>query len=61
MGFSVEDAERALASADNDVDAALTKLLNAAPSGSYYSDSPHDVLAEARDPYVLAARIIPRR
>ena len=31
------------------VDAALTKLLNARGSGA--SDSPHDVLAEAEDPY----------
>jgi len=53
MGFAVADAERALATCGNDVDAALTKLL-AARAGS--GASPHDVLAETPDPYASADR-----
>lgn len=56
MGFAVNDAERALASTSNDVDAALTKLLNARDAGFHTHASPHDVLAEAADPYASAAR-----
>ena len=51
MGFSVEDAERALASTGNDVDAALTKLLSGTSLNAGEACSPHDVLAETPDPY----------
>ena len=50
MGFGVEDAERALAATQNNIDEAINLLLNQ-NTGRYFSESPHDVLVEAPDPY----------
>lgn len=44
MGFNVRDAEAALKAAHNNVDQALSLLLNLHGSGSYFNESPHDVL-----------------
>lgn len=44
MGFNVRDAEAALKAAHNNVDQALSLLLNLRGSGSYFNESPHDVL-----------------
>lgn len=50
MGFAVPDIERAFKASQNNVDDALNLLLNQ-NTGTYFSDSPHDVLVETSDPY----------
>lgn len=52
MGFEETAASSALAACNNDVDAALQRLLDQ----QHFSPSPHDVLAETQDPYRLAAK-----
>jgi len=53
MGFSVADAERALEACRNDMDAALSQLIEARAleAEGAGSDSPHAVLAGSADPY----------
>ncbi|KAJ8604009.1 hypothetical protein CTAYLR_003354 [Chrysophaeum taylorii] len=56
MGFNVPDVEAALKASNNDVDNALTLLLNLSDTNGYFHESPHDVLAETPEPYGVAKK-----